>query len=456
MAAAESVLKIPNIRWFIVFRVFFNARFYYPVFTVLFLDIGLTLKDFFLLNAIWAASIVLLEVPSGAFADTFGRRNLVRLAGVCMVVELAIIAFVPMGEPWLLLLAFGVNRLISGAAEAFASGADEALAYDSLKALGREKEWPNALDLLMRLQSLGFLGCMLLGAAVYDHEFVNAGLQLIGIDAGLTKPITLRFPLYLTLATSLVTLFAAWRLTEPPVDTHEDEAPTNARAAFALVGQTGKWILTTQIVLVLIVASVCFDSLVRIGLTINSEYYRMIGLPEAALGVMGAIGGLLGLFIPMLARKLVEQKSARVNFCLLAGLILLSQGGQALLIPYWGVIPAMGIGVSMFMLNFFMSHYLNAAVTDSHRRATVLSFRSLANNIAYGLAGLIFFGLTSGLAPESAETELTNGKIAVTSDAVFAQLLQAIPFIFLGLMAFLGSFTYRRVQMCSETPSNTE
>jgi MFS family permease len=72
----KSALAIRNVRLFIAFRVFFNARFYYPIFTILFLDFGLTLEQFALLNAAWAASIVLLEVPSGALADTIGRRNL--------------------------------------------------------------------------------------------------------------------------------------------------------------------------------------------------------------------------------------------------------------------------------------------------------------------------------------------------------------------------------------------
>ncbi|MCD4715131.1 MAG: MFS transporter, partial [Desulfobacterales bacterium] len=72
----KSPFKICNVRYFIAFRVFFNARFYYPVFTILFLDFGLTLQQFALLNVAWAATIVLLEVPSGALADTIGRRNL--------------------------------------------------------------------------------------------------------------------------------------------------------------------------------------------------------------------------------------------------------------------------------------------------------------------------------------------------------------------------------------------
>jgi hypothetical protein len=53
-----SPFKLGNIRLFIAFRIFFNCRFYYPVFTILFLDYGLTLEQFALLNAAWAATSI--------------------------------------------------------------------------------------------------------------------------------------------------------------------------------------------------------------------------------------------------------------------------------------------------------------------------------------------------------------------------------------------------------------
>ena len=71
----SSPFAISNIRLFIAFRIFFNARFYYPVFTILFIDFGLTVSQFALMNAVWAATIVIMEVPSGALADIWGRRN---------------------------------------------------------------------------------------------------------------------------------------------------------------------------------------------------------------------------------------------------------------------------------------------------------------------------------------------------------------------------------------------
>ncbi|GAA3312048.1 hypothetical protein [Nonomuraea dietziae] len=48
----------------------------YPVYALLFSDSGLTVPEITSLLVIWAASGLLLEVPSGALADTLSRRAL--------------------------------------------------------------------------------------------------------------------------------------------------------------------------------------------------------------------------------------------------------------------------------------------------------------------------------------------------------------------------------------------
>src|SRR5512133_1085136 len=98
-SAAASLSRLPNIRLFVAFRVVFNARFYYPVFTVLFLDFGLSLEQFALLNAVWALTIVLAEVPSGALADLLGRKRLLVTTSLLMIAEMSLLAFVPLGNP---------------------------------------------------------------------------------------------------------------------------------------------------------------------------------------------------------------------------------------------------------------------------------------------------------------------------------------------------------------------
>jgi MFS family permease len=101
-----SPFEIDNIRRFIAFRVFFNARFYYPVFTILFLDFGLTLEQSALLNVAWALTILLLEVPSGALADVIGRRRLLVFAGSVVVLEISLLCFAPTGKTVLLFAIF--------------------------------------------------------------------------------------------------------------------------------------------------------------------------------------------------------------------------------------------------------------------------------------------------------------------------------------------------------------
>ena len=105
-----------NARLFILFRLLFNCRFYYPVFTVLFLDLGLGIGEFAALNVIWALTIVLLEVPSGALADQFGRRRLMITAGLLMVAEMAVLCLMPVGDHDAVLWLFVLNRILSGAA----------------------------------------------------------------------------------------------------------------------------------------------------------------------------------------------------------------------------------------------------------------------------------------------------------------------------------------------------
>ena len=97
--APSSALLLPNIRRFLLFRALFNARFYYPVFTVLFLDFGLSLEQFALLNTAWAFVIVLAEVPSGALADLWGRKRLLVMSSVLLALAMLLPTLAPASSP---------------------------------------------------------------------------------------------------------------------------------------------------------------------------------------------------------------------------------------------------------------------------------------------------------------------------------------------------------------------
>ena len=409
-----SPFAVNNVRWFIAFRVFFNCRFYYPVFTVLFLDFGLTVAQFSILNAVWAATIVLAEVPSGALADIVGRRRLVVFAAVSMLVEMAILCLAPRGNPSLLFLFFLANRVLSGLAEASASGADEAIAYDALQARGMADQWGRVLDRQMRLRSIMFIFTMTVGAAVYDPDLMTRVAAAIGWVHTFSRDETLRLPVYLTLILAVVTLVAALRLKETDgedSDAGSKESPLGIStvAAFKLTLSAGGWILKTPFVLGVILYAMLFDGILRMVITLASQYYRMVQLPESTYGLIGSVMAISGIFIPRLARWIAENRSPL--FCLwstaltaLAGLV-----GMTFFWPVFGFLPALVAFSALYMVGFHVSYFVNRQ-TASSRRATVLSFKGLACNLAYGAIGMVYAagleiekaGLSGAAVPEGA------------------------------------------------------
>src|SRR5471030_1687101 len=208
-----------NWRRFVLFRVLFNSRFYYPVLAVLFLDLGLSAAEYTILNFAWALAIVFTDLPAGVLADRIGRKPLVVTTAVFMVLEMILLGVAPLHGGIVLLLCCLANRILSGMAEGMASGADEALVFDSLAERGRAKEWPLVLDQVMRWQGIGMVIAMLVGGAVYDPIFMGRLFSIFGVNFYFAQSLTLRFPVYLNLMTALLTLWVALGLREPALRT---------------------------------------------------------------------------------------------------------------------------------------------------------------------------------------------------------------------------------------------
>jgi len=91
----------------------------------------------------------------------------------------------------------------------------------------------------------------------------------------------------------------------------------------------------------------------------------------------------------------------------------------------------------MYLQSFFQSHYLNR-ITGSDQRATVLSFKGLSFNLAYGLIGVLYSMLLAFLRDGITETQpaLTGAQL---ENMVFIQSLAWFPWYFIiTLAAMLG------------------
>ncbi|EGX61279.1 major facilitator transporter [Streptomyces zinciresistens K42] len=133
----------------------------YPVYALLFADTGLSLWQISSLFALWSVTAVLLEVPSGAWADTVSRRLLLRTGPLLTAAGFALWVALP-SYP-----AFAAGFVLWGAGGALASGALEALVYDELDRLDAAGRYARVMGraraarLLGTVASIGLAGPVL-------------------------------------------------------------------------------------------------------------------------------------------------------------------------------------------------------------------------------------------------------------------------------------------------------
>lgn len=181
-----------NIRRAFLYEGFTHFQLWVPIWVVyLQVERGLSLAQIAILDAPFFLTQVLMEVPTGGFADRFGRRASLMVGSVMF--SLAVLVFGMAETFWLILASY----LLWGVATTFQSGADSALLYDSLKLAGREHDYA-------RLQGAIF--------AIFPAASLVAGL----IGAPLAEATSLPTPILVSAAIAGGGFFVALTMKEPP------------------------------------------------------------------------------------------------------------------------------------------------------------------------------------------------------------------------------------------------
>ena len=418
-----------NVRLYAWFTVFYNARAYYPIFAILFLDLGLSYEQFLFLNAIWAASIFLLEIPSGALADTIGRKKLIVSAALMMILEMTCLLFAPQNGGIVLFTMILLNRILSGASEAAVSGADQALAYDTLKSENEESHWDEVLAAVLTLRSAGFFSATILGALLYDPSIITKAIPAM---AHIDRSLALRLPLVLVFLQSFVCLFLALKMKDTELSSSE---PPSLKKAFTTTLSAAKWVFTTPIACIIIVGGVLADSLPRTFATLTSSYFRLIDLPTWLFGFLGALFAITGMLTPKLAQKFSQKLPPRTHLLLIITWACASLLCVAPAFSWYGIIPAIAVMACLSWTNFVTSSELNK-IADSSQRATVLSVKGLAFNLGYGAASLGFAGAVAGF-----------HKSGFTKDQAFQATLWWQPVLLLALLAAFFIWSKKKATM---------
>jgi MFS family permease len=142
----------------------------YPLYAVIFADHGLSGGQISSLFVLWSAVVFLLEIPSGAWADTFSRRTLLTVGPVLSGTGFALWTFLP-SYP-----AFAAGFVLWGLQSAMRSGTLESLVYDELARHGVAAAYPR---LASRSRAIG-LTAGLVATAAATPLFTLGGYPLVG------------------------------------------------------------------------------------------------------------------------------------------------------------------------------------------------------------------------------------------------------------------------------------
>ncbi|MFB6642123.1 MFS transporter [Streptomyces chartreusis] len=160
----------------------------YPVYALLFADTGMSLWQISSLFALWSITGVLLEVPSGAWADAVSRRRLLWIGPLLTAAGFALWVAVP--SYW----AFAAGFVLWGAGGALGSGALEALVYDELDRLGAAGRYAGVMGRSRAARLLGTVSSIGLAGPV----FARGGYAAVGaasfVACLLTAAVATRFP----------------------------------------------------------------------------------------------------------------------------------------------------------------------------------------------------------------------------------------------------------------------
>ena len=338
-----------------------GIRFITPIRIIYLISFGLSFAQIGMMELAAAIVIVLLEIPSGIFADIVGRKVSRLIAYILSIVAFSLLSFGSTASLFIL------GWALSGAADAFESGAQNALIFDTLKELNREKDYLKIKSHFLLINTFAIIVGSILGAKLYliDH----------------------RLPWYLITATIIISTLIFCTIKEP--------SRVRKSQNFKLHLQDFKKSF------ILSISNIDVKRLILLGILLalpmyvfttllNQPYLVSRGFSIQSLGIIFAIitgiSGVISSFTYKVEHKLKKRMSFLIIFVSFT-VLLISMG----LVKNYLV-----LGLVIFFTiidnykNILIDNYLNQTI-DSDSRATVLSVQSFVNNIAISVL-FVFIG----------------------------------------------------------------
>lgn len=335
---------------------------------------GMSLVEIGILESIYHITGLLLELPTGAIADIYGKKFSIIMGRIISV--FACTLMITSNSFW----GFAVSFILSSAAMNLNSGSAEALVYDSLKELGQEERYKRIWGNLAFVMSIAQGVAVLLGGILADKKFLYAYVfgTIIQIAA----------------------LLAAFRFIELP---HKKIEKQQGNIIINQLVTSIKVLRGREIVCYLILFSALVGSLQTTVFFYSQKYFSDMSYTKTVIAVICAIGSLIEAICSKNAYKIEKLLKFKGTLISLSAVNILALTGLAFMKE---------LSVAFFLLTSItgglafaiLSDYINSRIPSEYR-ATILSFDSLCFSVfmigVFPLFGLlaqeIGFSLTFGV-----------------------------------------------------------
>jgi MFS family permease len=354
-----------NIKVMYAFKFLLSMHFIGGVLVPFFLDWGqITFTQIMILQSIFVFSIFLLEIPTGAVADYFGRKTSLIFAAITIAIGAIVYTITP--NFYMFILA----EFIWAIGFALLSGADQALVYDSLKKIKSEKQ---SKKIFGRFNSFELTALMISAP----------------IGSLIAATIGLRFTMMFMAIPFSIAFFVAFSLKEP-----KTKKKIESKRYFNTLLSGVKYFRGHKVLKILAFDMITISALVFFIIWTYQPLLKQLGVPLIYFGFIHA--AITGIQIPFMNKfeKLEKIFKSKKNYLLwsaiIAGIAFIFLGINTYVpVTIMLLIIISAFGLSRYVL--FQS-YMNKYI-ESHNRSTVLSSISMVNRfvrgLLYPLAGLL-------------------------------------------------------------------
>lgn len=352
-----------NIWKMYIFRFLKQFFFVSGVLVPFFMDWGqISYMQIMILQFCFMGFIFILEVPTGAFADRFGRKASLAASG--LILTIAALTYASTPNFYIFILA----EFLFALSVAFFSGADQAMLYDSLKLMDREKE---AKIVFGKAQSFA-TGALIIAAPIGSIIAATIGL---------------RYTMMLVSVPAFMGFLLALTLKEPASDSDIKED------YLKVIKDGASYFRNHKVVKAMVADSISITVLsfmiiwtyqkVLLSLDVDIAYY---GFVHAAMCVLQVI--ILNNFNSLERIFGSAGRYLKVSALITGIFMLMLAFSASAWLAVLCIVLVAGFGLTRETLyHSYMNHHI-----ESKRRATVMSFVSM---IQRGIIGItyVFVGL---------------------------------------------------------------